>query len=87
MNDIRYDELAKGSKVSLYVAAVSKTDFSVVNKHGKNYLKLLEVNLFERLAEYATSITDSYVPNTGELCLAEHGNYSSVLLPQIQTLG
>lgn len=73
--DVEMDELVVGSKMTLYLAAVSKTDASliVVNKNGKNYKKLFDINLFERLASYANTITDPYVPIVEELCIAEDG--------------
>lgn len=74
-DEIRFDELAVGSKESLHVSALLTSGFSVVNESGKNYLKLLEVKFFERMLEYATTVTDSYVPTEKELCIVEHGNF------------
>lgn len=62
--------------MTLYLAAVSRTEASliVVNKNGKSYKNLLDINLFERLARYANSMTDPFVPCVAELCIAEDGN-------------
>lgn len=70
----------------LYLAAVSKTDasFILVNKNGKNYKKLLDINLYERLAHYANTVTHSYVPTTEELCIVLDGtNYYSLYIVNI----
>ncbi|XP_065224687.1 uncharacterized protein LOC135848661 isoform X2 [Planococcus citri] len=73
MNQLKFEEWAIGSELSLFFTEYLGDNVGMmINRYGDTYSKITQVNLNERLREYAEEMTDSYVPIKNELCIAKY---------------
>lgn len=76
LSKFKYEEWEIGSELSLFfVESLDEKTAVMINRHGYIYAKLIEVNLIQRLREYAEEICEPYVPIKDELCVAKYGTY------------